>query len=146
MNTFLSGSLGISWQAWCSNPTHHIERRKKKKKETGRRIHCFLSRALTETWATITGRRCRAAALSGHCWRDLCNAQINENVQQLKASSLSRATCCTQTRCNLIKREQEQGRQASRLMMPCRYSSWLHRTFFFPHTLAPTSRLQAKHS
>ena len=103
-------------------------------------------RLRTETWAKTANRKCRAAALSGHCWRDLCKAPVNENFQQLKTSPLSYATWRAQAQYSLIKRGGKQRQQASRLMMPCQHSGWFHRVFYFFHTLAPMTRLQAKYN
>ena len=68
-------------------------------------------RLRTETWAKTANRKRRAAALSGHCWKDLCKAPVNESSRQLKTSPLSHATWRVQAQCNLMKREAKQRQQ-----------------------------------
>ena len=127
---------------WRGTTRQEYERNEKKK--TKKRLGVECQRLRTETWAKTANRKCRAAALSGHCWRDLCKAPVNENSRQLKTSSLSHATWHAQAQYNLMKREAKQRQQASSQMVACQRSGWLHHVFF--HMLAPLSWLQVKYN
>ena len=125
---------------WRGTTRQEYERNEKKKKEARRGVPKVTHR----TWAKTANRKCRAAALSGNCWRDLCKAPVNENSRQLKTSSLSHATWHAQAQYNLMKREAKQRQQASSQMVACQRSGWLHHVFF--HMLAPLSWLQVKYN